>query len=318
MTKLVVAVLVLVINLLIEPSHSQCNERYLIQPGTEAGSPLTCNVLGAPVQITCSVTGEGLRIGWLFTTDRNQAGTTNSTLQIATTNSRYIIVPRSVQSPTAIKSDLRIDVYDGSYDGYYWCEIVEFLNPPVGISSPSQVVLIKMVYTLDQLPKCISTLDFSVAGMSRCAFGDTTGSVDVIPGAEFLLPSEDNSTTPPMEATTPTSGNSDTTDDSVATTGGMTPRETESVTTGGVTPGTTGAVTPGTTPRITDGGGAPDATAVNTPRTTEEEITTTEMATESGNSSVVRITLIAFAAGAAVFILLAIGTVLCIVACCKS
>ena len=192
-----VTALVLTVTLMIQPSRSQCNNQFLREPATVAGSPLTCNILDAEAKMTCRVEGEGFNIGWFFTTDRDQAGDTNSLVPLAT-GGRYSITSSASQG--VLQSDLTIPSYSRSYDGYYWCEIVNILNPPSGFFNPSQVVFINANFTLDQLPSCPMAIDFS-ADTTRCAFGSMDGGIDIVVGAEFTNITATTSTAPPETTT---------------------------------------------------------------------------------------------------------------------
>ena len=227
-----VAASVLIVSLFTVPSHSQCGDdgvQFYREPGMEAGSPLTCNILGADVVITCRVQREAVDFGWYYTTDRSKAGVRmgDEMFLISETDRRYSISTRPAQSPSGVVSDLKIQPYlNKSYDGFYWCKIVGGFQLPTGFLVPSQAVELNAEFTEDQLEPC-SMLTFTTETNS-CAIGENPGSPTIVVGAEFT----NISTTTTDEMTTTTDPNTTTEPPTNATTETETTRRTTETTVG--------------------------------------------------------------------------------------
>ena len=160
-------------------SSGECRYAFVRSLSALANSPLECNILGRQVVFECTITvAGGVNIDWYFTRDVSEAG--------QRAGNRIPNHPNTIRSSTKAVSRLTIDNFNGSHNGYYWCEG----DPPIDQTScailPSLVVSINTNYTLDELAQCTET-EFNFFGPStRCADGHTSlTDVNVVKGEEF-------------------------------------------------------------------------------------------------------------------------------------
>ena len=77
----------------------------------------------------------------------------STTTQLSNFNSTVFLQESSTIS--YISSDLVLRPYSDTNSGFYWCEIIEILNPPQLVDSfPSQVIQVEAPFTADQLQTC--------------------------------------------------------------------------------------------------------------------------------------------------------------------
>lgn len=210
MAKCCVLLTLLVISLSGRLAWSQCNNEFLIEPGTASNSPLNCNLLDASVTLVCRVANQGFTIAWYYTDTRNQAGISGQ--QIASDDPRFSVFINFPTSPRAVHSELRISSYDRSYDGFYWCRLEEIRDPQAAFINPSTVVNISAEFSLQQLSACRDEVRLSSEG-ERCAQGDEEPATVIVVAAEFT-----NTTSTTTDAPTTTTTEMPTTAD-ITTTG---------------------------------------------------------------------------------------------------
>ena len=160
-------------------STGECRYEFKRSLSALANSPLECNILGRQVVFECAITvAGGVNIYWYFTRDVSEAG--------QSAGNRIPNHPSTTRGSSDAVSRLTIDNFNGSHNGYYWCE----RDPPIDQTScailPSLVVSINANYTLDELAQCTET-EFNFFGPStRCADGHTSlRDVNVVKGVEF-------------------------------------------------------------------------------------------------------------------------------------
>lgn len=271
----VLALLVLSLRLSTELCWCACENQFLEEPGIVPGSPITCNILEARVEINCKIatSDSPFDILWYYTSDRIQAGKTGSD-----PGSDPPYFQRGSSTSSDVSSCLTIEPYRNTDNGFYWCQVGEILGNPLFHRFPSQIVNIETEFTVDQLKPCTETVTFSSVGQ-RCALGDTLSPSPVIVlGVEFTNISTTTTTTEDVTTTTTTEEETTSTTTEMAST--TIANDTDTTEDGG------------------GGGGGGQGTS-------------TEASTDS---NVVRTAVIWFSVGSVSFVLLTGGVILCVVA----
>ena len=213
-------------------------------------------------------------VGWFHTTERNRAGAGVAASDGQILHAPPLFVITNSAMPSVATSVLAIPSYNSSFEGFYWCGAARVSGGALSFN-PSRVVHLRTTYTTAQLEPC--SADTSPTSIVLTGVGERCAFGEAEPSPSIVIGAEFTNIT------------------ILTTTMEMT---TEPVTTADAT--TLAATTEVETTTPTEDVGGME--------------TTTESDDGSSSSSVVRSALIWFSVGAAVFVLLTCGTIMCIIA----
>ena len=168
-------VLMLAVSLRARLVLSQCLANFDAEP-TNAGSPLSCNVLGATVVLNCRIDSQSYELSYYYSETAPPAGVATATEIVS--DGHFVLENDEPLGKRGLILTIN-DFGDDDY-GYYWCIVTRTIGTvPSGVNGPSQAVGITDQYTLEQLPTCSDPIQLH-SDATRCARAPSNISDDYV------------------------------------------------------------------------------------------------------------------------------------------